>query len=69
MVAVVEGRSNIGDAEMVGGIEAAGFYLNEHLRLTGAGRTDHDHAMRAGAACPLAEREHVIVVHAAECLL
>lgn len=40
VVAVVEGRSNIDEAQMMGGIEAAGFYLAEHLRLTGASRTD-----------------------------
>lgn len=40
VIAVVEGRTNIDDAEMLGGIEAAGFYMGEHLRLTGAGRSD-----------------------------
>ena len=44
VIAVVEGRSNIGDVEMMGGIEAAGFYLREHLRLTGAGRCDQRNA-------------------------
>lgn len=44
VVAVVEGRTNIGDAEMVGGIKAAEFYMGEHLRLTGAGRTDQRNA-------------------------
>lgn len=44
IVAVVEGRTNIDDAEMVGGIEAASFYMAEHLRLTGTGRTNQRNA-------------------------
>lgn len=39
VVAVIESRRNIDDEQMMGGIEAAGFYLSEHLRLMGASRT------------------------------
>lgn len=44
VVAVVEGRTSITDREMEGGIEVATFYMGEHLRLTGAGRTDQRNA-------------------------
>lgn len=44
VVAVVEGSTRITFTHMQGAIEVVGFYLNEHLRLTGAGRTDQRHA-------------------------
>lgn len=37
------GSSQIDAEAMEGGIEIAGFYLQEHLRLTGAGRDDRHH--------------------------
>jgi hypothetical protein len=40
VVALVEGCNRIELSHMLGGIELAGFYLGEHLRLTGAGRTE-----------------------------
>lgn len=40
VVAAVEGSDRIEAAAMLGGIELAGFYLNEHLRLTGASRSN-----------------------------
>lgn len=40
VVAVVEGCNRIDFTHMQGAIEVVGFYMNEHLRLTGAGRTD-----------------------------
>jgi len=40
VVAVVEGSNHIEFLHMQGGIELAAFYLNEHLRLTGASQTD-----------------------------
>lgn len=45
VIAVVEGRSNIGDRAMMGGIELSDFYMSEHLRLTGGARTDGRNAL------------------------
>ena len=40
VVALVERSNCIDFAHIQGGIELSSFYLNEHLRLTGSGRTD-----------------------------
>ena len=40
VISMIEGRDQIGMKEMEGGIEVAAFYMGEHLRLTGAGRTE-----------------------------
>jgi hypothetical protein len=40
VISMMEGRDKIGMKEMEGGIEVAAFYMAEHLRLTGAGRTE-----------------------------
>ena len=40
VISMMEGRDQIGMKEMEGGIEVAAFYMGEHLRLTGAGRTE-----------------------------
>jgi hypothetical protein len=40
VVAVSEGHNRIQFSHIQGGIELASFYLNEHLRLTGAGRNN-----------------------------
>lgn len=40
VIAVIEGTRNISGAQMMGGIKLADFYMSEHLRLTGSGRTD-----------------------------
>jgi len=40
VISMMEGLDQIGMKEMQGGIEVAAFYMAEHLRLTGAGRTE-----------------------------
>lgn len=40
VISMMEGLDQIGMKEMEGGIEVAAYYMAEHLRLTGAGRTE-----------------------------
>ena len=40
---MVDGHEQINAEDIQGGIEVAGYYLGEHLRLTGAGREDREH--------------------------
>lgn len=43
VIALVDGHEQINAEDIQGGIEVAGYYLGEHLRLTGAGREDREH--------------------------